>query len=159
MRIGVYICHCGINIKATVDVAKLTKFAEKLPFVKVARDYLYMCSDPGQNLIKNDIEEFKLDRVVVAACSPRMHELTFRKVLESAGSQSLPVRNGKHPGTMFLGSPRQKNRYRKSPIAVPQQSRKVSLLEPLNRKGSWCHPFGVSYRWRDRRNSGFPGYC
>jgi heterodisulfide reductase subunit A len=85
MRLGVYICHCGVNIKANVNVAKLAKFAEQLPYVRVARDYLYMCSEPGQQMIKKDIEEHGLDRVVVASCSPRMHEITFRNVLKSAG--------------------------------------------------------------------------
>lgn len=85
MKIGVYICHCGINISATVDVEELKKFAETITNVKVSRNYQYMCSDPGQDLIKNDIKEIGLDRIVVAACSPRMHELTFRKVLRSSG--------------------------------------------------------------------------
>jgi heterodisulfide reductase subunit A2 len=85
MKVGVYICHCGVNIKSTVNVQKLAKFAEQLPYVRSAKDYLYMCSEPGQQLIKKDIEELGLDRVVVAACSPRMHEGTFRNVLRSAG--------------------------------------------------------------------------
>jgi heterodisulfide reductase subunit A len=84
-RIGVYICHCGINIAATVDVAAVTEFASHLPGVVVARDYTYMCSDPGQALIKNDIAELGLNRVVVASCSPRMHELTFRSAITEAG--------------------------------------------------------------------------
>ncbi len=85
ISIGVYICHCGTNIAATVDVAEVTRFANSLPGVVVARDYMYMCSDPGQELIKNDIRNNKLDRVVVASCSPRMHEPTFRKACEDAG--------------------------------------------------------------------------
>ena len=84
-RVGVYICHCGINIAATVDVEAVTAFAQTLPNVVVARDYTYMCSDPGQELIKSDIEEYGLTHVVVAACSPRMHEPTFRGVVEQAG--------------------------------------------------------------------------
>ena len=84
-KIGVYICHCGINIASTVDVERVREEAEKYHAVKVARTYSYMCSDPGQELIKNDIKEFGLDRIVVAACSPRMHEATFRKTCESAG--------------------------------------------------------------------------
>ena len=84
-RIGVYICHCGINIAATVDVAAVTRWAMQLPGVVVARDYTYMCSDPGQALIKNDIRELDLNRVVVASCSPRMHELTFRAAVAEAG--------------------------------------------------------------------------
>ena len=84
-RIGVYVCHCGINIANTVDVAAVRDYAEGLPGVAVARDYTYMCSDPGQGLIVQDIHEFDLDKVVVSACSPRMHELTFRNAIESAG--------------------------------------------------------------------------
>jgi len=82
MRIGVYVCECGINIGATVDVNKVTEHAKNLPYVVSSRYYKYMCSDPGQELIKKDIKDLKLDRVVVASCSPRMHEPTFRAVLE-----------------------------------------------------------------------------
>jgi len=84
-RVGVYVCHCGINISATVDVEAVRDFAARLPHVAVARDYQYMCSDPGQALIKEDIQNEGLDRVVVAACSPRMHELTFRATIEEVG--------------------------------------------------------------------------
>ncbi|MBT9172997.1 MAG: Electron transport complex subunit RsxB [Syntrophomonadaceae bacterium] len=84
-KIGVYICHCGINIAKTVDVEELTRYAVKLPNVRVARDYSYMCSDPGQLMIREDIRKNGLNRVVVASCSPRMHELTFRKALVEAG--------------------------------------------------------------------------
>ena len=84
-RIGVYICHCGINIAATVDVAAVTDYAADLPNVVVARNYTYMCSDPGQALIKNDINEHKLTGVVVASCSPRMHEPTFRATIAEVG--------------------------------------------------------------------------
>jgi heterodisulfide reductase subunit A len=85
MKIGVYICHCGTNIAGTVDVAKVREFAKTLPGVVVSRDYRYMCSDPGQELIKKDIKELSLDRVVVAACTPRMHEPTFRQAISEAG--------------------------------------------------------------------------
>ena len=84
-KIGVYICHCGTNIAATVDCHELSGFAGTLPGVKAARDYRYLCSDPGQDLIKKDIRELSLDRVVIAACSPRMHEMTFRNVLSAEG--------------------------------------------------------------------------
>ena len=84
-KIGVYICHCGTNIAATVDCDELARFASTLPGVKVARDYRYLCSDPGQDLIKGDIREHSIERVVVAACSPRMHEMTFRNLLASEG--------------------------------------------------------------------------
>ncbi|MFC1956697.1 FAD-dependent oxidoreductase [Chloroflexota bacterium] len=84
-RIGVYICHCGVNIAGTVDVAEVARYAGALGSVVVARDYRYLCSDVGQELIKEDIKELKLDRVVIAACSPRMHEPTFRNVCQDAG--------------------------------------------------------------------------
>jgi heterodisulfide reductase subunit A len=84
-RIGVYICHCGVNISATVDVEQVAEFAATLSNVVVARDYLYMCSDPGQGLIQQDIEEHGLNRVVVASCSPRMHEPTFQGAAQQVG--------------------------------------------------------------------------
>jgi heterodisulfide reductase subunit A len=85
IRVGVYLCHCGENIATVVDVAKVREEISKLPHVRVARDYVYMCSDPGQRLITDDIKELGINRVVVASCSPRMHEPTFQKVLSSAG--------------------------------------------------------------------------
>ena len=85
MKIGVYICHCGINIANTVHVERLAELVSNLENVEVSRHYKYMCSDPGQDLIKKDIKELNLDRVIVASCSPRMHEPTFRAVLEDTG--------------------------------------------------------------------------
>jgi heterodisulfide reductase subunit A2 len=85
LRIGVYVCHCGTNIAGMVDVEALAKFAETLPHVALARQYKYMCSDPGQELVKRDIAEFNLNRIVVAACSPSLHEPTFRRAAEDAG--------------------------------------------------------------------------
>jgi heterodisulfide reductase subunit A2 len=84
-RIGVYVCWCGSNIARMVDVEEVAKHISKIEDVVIARNYKYMCSDPGQEMIVNDIKEFKLNRIVVAACSPRIHELTFRKALEHAG--------------------------------------------------------------------------
>jgi heterodisulfide reductase subunit A len=84
-RIGVYICMCGTNIAKIVDVEEVSSFVSGLPGVVLARTYKYMCSNPGQEMIIQDIKENKLDRVVVAACSPNMHERTFRNALRSAG--------------------------------------------------------------------------
>ena len=84
-RTGVYVCHFGLNKTGGVDVKKVAEHARSLPGVAVAKDYRYLCSIPGQGMVKEDIEKHKLDRVVVAACSPNMHEATFRKVLEEAG--------------------------------------------------------------------------
>ncbi len=85
IKTGVYICHCGTNIAATVDVAAVAEFARGLQGVVLARDYTYMCSDPGQDLIKQDISEFGLNRVVVASCTPLMHEPTFRRACAEGG--------------------------------------------------------------------------
>jgi len=85
IKIGVYICHCGVNISSTVNVAEVRTFIAKQPHVIIARDYKFMCSDPGQDLIKQDIKNLGVNRVVVAACSPLMHELTFRLAAETAG--------------------------------------------------------------------------
>jgi heterodisulfide reductase subunit A len=85
MRIGVYVCHCGTNIEGTIDTVGVARFAATLPGVVVARDYKYMCSDPGQELIRQDIRQNNLERVVVAACSPCLHEKTFRNATALGG--------------------------------------------------------------------------
>ncbi len=90
-RIGVYICHCGSNIAGTVDVKEVAEFAQGLPSVVVAKDYIYMCSDPGQSMIKEDIKELGLNRVVVASCSPTLHEHTFRRACQDARIKSLSL--------------------------------------------------------------------
>jgi len=85
VRVGVYVCHCGLNIAGSVDCEEVAKFASGLPNVVLAKDNRYTCSDQGQELIKKDIKEHRLNRVVVASCSPRLHEPTFRKTCEEAG--------------------------------------------------------------------------
>jgi heterodisulfide reductase subunit A len=85
LKIGVYVCHCGKNIADVVNVKEVADFSSKLPGVEVAREYLHMCDDVGQEMISNDIRELGLNRVVVAACSPKVHELTFRETLRKAG--------------------------------------------------------------------------
>lgn len=84
-RIGVYICHCGLNIASKVDVAVLETYAATLPKVALAKTYKFMCSDPGQQLIRDDIVRHQITHLVVASCSPLMHEPTFRGVLKDAG--------------------------------------------------------------------------
>ncbi len=85
LRIGVYICHCGSNIASTVTVPEVVEYAATLPNVVVAKEHKYMCSDPGQNMIKQDIRKYKLNRLVVGACTVSMHEPTFRAVLADEG--------------------------------------------------------------------------
>lgn len=134
VRIGVYICHCGINIAATVDVEEVVRFAQTLPNVVVARHYTYMCSDPGQALIKQDIEEYGLNRVVVASCSPRMHEPTFRSVV---------AEKGVNPYQFEMANIREQNSWVHSDIRAATQKAKelvaaavakVALLEPLEER-------------------------
>jgi heterodisulfide reductase subunit A len=84
-RVGVYVCDCGTNIAATVDVKSVVEFASTVPGVVTAKEYKYVCSEPGQQLIQQEIKEHKLDRVVVASCSPRMHEATFQNAVAKAG--------------------------------------------------------------------------
>jgi heterodisulfide reductase subunit A len=84
-RIGIFVCHCGTNIAGTVDVERVVEAIREFPEVVYAIDYKYMCSDPGQQLIRDHIIEDQLDAVVIAACSPSMHETTFRKTADAAG--------------------------------------------------------------------------
>ena len=90
-KIGVYVCHCGSNIGGMVDVPKVVEFVKGLDSVAVAREYKFMCSSPGQELIEQDIKELGLNRVVVASCSPQMHEPTFRRTDAESGTQSIPL--------------------------------------------------------------------
>jgi len=131
-RIGVYICHCGSNIAGTVDVKDVRAYAESLPNVIVARDYPYLCSEQGQELIKNDILDLKLDAVVVVACSPRMHEHTFRRAIRDAGM---------NPYCMEMANIREqcswvhtKGATAKAKEIVRSAVFRVALLEPLEEK-------------------------
>jgi heterodisulfide reductase subunit A len=85
MRIGVYVCHCGSNIAQTVNCLKVSDTASRLEDVVISKDIAYACSEPGQQEILQDIEEHDLERIVVASCSPRLHEPTFRQMMQSAG--------------------------------------------------------------------------
>jgi len=85
MRIGVYVCHCGSNIAQTVNCPKVSEAASRLEDVVISKDIAYACSEPGQQEIRQDIEEHGLERIVVASCSPRLHEPTFRQMMQSAG--------------------------------------------------------------------------
>ena len=85
IRIGVYICHCGLNIAATIDCKAVAEYALEQRDVVCSKDVVYLCSEPGQNQIKQDIEEYGINRIVIGSCSPRLHEPTFRQCLEEAG--------------------------------------------------------------------------
>jgi len=133
-RIGVYICHCGVNIAATVDVEAVTRFAQGLPSVAVARDYTYICSDPGQALIKEDIKKLGLTKVVVASCSPRMHEPTFRGTIQEAGLNPycLEMANIREQCSWVHGEKEEATR--KAMQLVEAAVEKAFLLEPLEER-------------------------
>ncbi|MCP4118404.1 MAG: FAD-dependent oxidoreductase [Desulfobacteraceae bacterium] len=98
IRTGFYICHCGINIAGMVRVEEVADYARSIENVVVSKDYKFMCSDPGQELIEKDIKKFGLNRVVVASCSPRLHEKTF---------QSTCIRAGMNPYNFQMASVRE----------------------------------------------------
>lgn len=85
LRVGVFVCDCGMNIAGTVDCGDVTEYAKALPDVVCAVRNKYTCAKPGQNEIKLAIQQHRLNRVVVASCSPRQHELTFRQCVKEAG--------------------------------------------------------------------------
>jgi heterodisulfide reductase subunit A len=130
-RIGVYICHCGVNISATVDVEAVAAFAADLPGVVVARDYVYMCSDPGQALIRQDIEAHDLNRIVVASCSPRMHEPTFRRAAEQAGLNPYLVNMANIREQCAWVHVKGAETTEKAKALVASAVAKAALLEPL----------------------------
>ena len=133
-RIGVYICHCGTNIAGKVNVEEVVNYAKKLPGVVVARHYKYMCSDPGQDLIKNDIRELELDRVVVASCSPHLHEETFRNATKEGGINPFyfHMANIREQVSWVTESPEEATRKAKAIVRAAVQ--RVYFHEPLERR-------------------------
>jgi heterodisulfide reductase subunit A len=130
-RLGVFVCHCGLNIASKVDVVDVADYASKLPGVAVARDYKYMCSDTGAQLIKDSIREHDLDGIVVASCSPRMHEHTFRGVAKDGGLNpfTVEITNIREQCSWAHEDPVEATR--KAKALVKSAVSKASLLEPL----------------------------
>jgi len=130
----VYVCHCGLNIAGVIDVKDVAEYASKLPNVKVARDNTYLCSDAGQKMIKEDIEKNKLDRVVVASCSPRMHEETFRKAISEAGLNPylLEMINIREQDS-WCHSEEPEKATKKAMALIKMAVARAVLLEPLER--------------------------
>jgi len=141
-RIGVYICHCGTNIAGVVDVKDLAKYAATLPNVALAKNYLYMCSAPAQAMIKEDIKTHKLNRVIVASCSPRMHELTFRKVCEEGGvNPYLFEMTNIREQCSWVHTDQPEKATKKAKNLIHMSVAKARLLEPLQKR-----EFGVVER-------------
>lgn len=90
-KIGVFVCHCGVNIASVVDVERVAKELEGYEGVEISTNYVYMCSDPGQKMVEEMIEEQQLDSVIIAACSPTLHERTFQNVAKRSGLNPYQV--------------------------------------------------------------------
>ena len=133
-RIGVYVCDCGFNIAGVVNVPDVVAYAKGLKGVTVAREYKYMCSSPGQEMIQKDIREGKLDRVVVASCSPHLHEATFRRAAEVAGANPFLVHmvNIREQVSWVTKDPRDATEKAKALIAAGVA--RVALHTPLERR-------------------------
>ncbi len=131
-RIGVYVCHCGLNIAQTVDCRKVADDVAGAEGVVVSKDIVYACSEPGQQQIKQDILDNDLDRVVIASCSPRLHEPTFKKMLDSVGVNPymLDMANLREQCSwVHLGD--RENATGKAETLVNMSISRVRQLEPL----------------------------
>ena len=131
-KIGVYTCHCGINIGGVVDIDAVKEYAASLPNVVLSEEYKYMCSDPGQDMIQKDVKEKGINRVVVAACSPRLHEPTFRRCVREAGLNQFLFEFAnirEHDSWVHMDEPEAATE--KAKDLVRMAVAKARLLEPL----------------------------
>jgi heterodisulfide reductase subunit A len=133
-KIGVYVCHCGINISGKVDIKDVVEFAKDLPYVTVAREYKFMCSDPGQDLIVQDIKNGLIDRVVVASCSPLMHEATFRRATAKAGENPFHFQMANIREHVSWVTADKDAATEKSKALIAAAVRRVALHIPLEQK-------------------------
>ena len=140
VRIGVYVCHCGTNIADKVDVEAVAEYARSLENVTLARDFAYMCSDPGQELVKQDIQEHNLNRIVVASCSPLMHELTFRQACKQAGINpfNMQMANIREQCSWVIDDPEKATEKAKGMVAAAVQ--RVRYHQPLNMREVKMNP-------------------
>ncbi|EKQ52544.1 MAG: 4Fe-4S protein, partial [Methanobacterium sp. Maddingley MBC34] len=131
-KIGVYTCHCGINIGGVIDIEAVKEYAATLPNVVVSEEYKYFCSDPGQDMIQQDVKDGKVNRVVVAACSPRLHEPTFRRCVREAGLNQFLFEFAnlrEQDSWVHMGEPEAATEKAKDLIRMAVA--KARLLEPL----------------------------
>lgn len=132
IRIGVFVCHCGLNIAGTVDVHSVAEYAKTIPDVVYVKENRYSCADPGQEEIRTAIKQQKLNRIVIAACSPRMHEATFRRTVAEAGLNSYLYEMAnirEFSSWCHQSDPRAATERAKD--AVKMAVAKVRLLQPL----------------------------
>ncbi len=130
-KIGVYICHCGTNIAGVVDIEALTQFAKTLPNVTLVKNYKFMCSDPGQDMLREDIHSSGLNGIVVAACSPLMHERTFRKAAQDAGLNAFLVQIANIREQCSWVTEDKKAATEKSKVLMAGAVARAAALEPL----------------------------
>jgi len=131
-RVGVFVCHCGLNIAGTVNIKEVIDEASKAADVVVAADHRYLCAEPGQALIKDNIKQHRLDAVVVAACSPAMHEVTFRNAVRAAGlnRQQCEIANIREQCSWVHDDIQKATE--KANLILRQSIEKVKLNEPLD---------------------------
>lgn len=133
-RVGVFVCDCGTNIAGKVNVPEVIEFAAKLDDVVVAKEYKFMCSDPGQELIKQNIKDYDLSRVVVASCSPLMHEPTFRTAVSEQGMNPFyfQMANIREHVSWVTQDPEKATK--KAKALVSAAVRRVVFHDPLTKK-------------------------
>ena len=131
-KVGVFVCNCGVNIAGTIDVKEVVEYSKTLPHVVEANEYVFMCSAPGQDLIKESVKKLGLNRVVVAACSPAMHEQTFRATLKEAGLNPylLEMVNIREQSSWVHSDDKQRAT-EKTKDLIRMAVAKANLLEPL----------------------------
>ncbi|MDD5094120.1 MAG: CoB--CoM heterodisulfide reductase iron-sulfur subunit A family protein [Dehalococcoidia bacterium] len=134
MKMGVYICHCGTNIAGTVNVEEVAEFARTLPGVVVGKHYMYMCSDPGQEMIVKDIKEQGLDRVLIAACTPNMHTNAFRLNVQKGGLNPYLLSRANIREQCSQVHPNVETTTLKAERLVAAAVAQASLLRPLEAK-------------------------
>jgi heterodisulfide reductase subunit A len=139
-KVGVYVCHCGINISQKVEISETVEFAKKLPYVTVAREYKFMCSDPGQELIQQDIREGLVDRVVVASCSPLMHEHTFRGAMAAGGGNPFLFQMANIREHVSWVTVDKKAATKKAEALIAAAVERIALHQPLERVQVPVHP-------------------
>jgi heterodisulfide reductase subunit A len=136
----VYICHCGINIAGKVDINEVVRFAAALPNVVVSKDYKFMCSDPGQEIIQRDIRDSGINRIVVASCSPLMHEMTFRTATADAGENPFYFQMANIREHVSWVTEDGELATEKAKALVAAAVRRVALHQPLERRSVPVHP-------------------
>jgi heterodisulfide reductase subunit A len=139
-KVGVYVCHCGINISQKVQISETVEFAKNLPYVTVAREYKFMCSDPGQELIQQDIRSGLVDRVVVASCSPLMHEHTFRRAMAAGGGNPFLFQMANIREHVSWVTVDKKAATEKAKALIAAAVERIALHQPLERVQVPVHP-------------------